>query len=48
MIVIGIAFEIPRSMAISTCIPVFCYLVVPGYAFWESQFAPSRSLPEAF
>ena len=48
MTVISIAFEIPRSMAIATCTPVFCYLEVVSYAFWRSQFALSRGLPEAF
>jgi MFS transporter, FHS family, L-fucose permease len=45
--VMGIAFQLTRSMAFSMCVPLICYFVVAGYAFWGSQFAPSRKLPEA-
>lgn len=45
--VMGIAFQFTRSMALSMCVPLICYLVVAGYAFWGSQLAPTRKLPEA-
>ena len=31
----GILFQLTRSMALSLCIPLICYLVVAVYAFWE-------------
>ena len=43
----GMAFQFTRSMALSMCVPLICYLVVAGYAFWGSQFAPSRKSAEA-
>ena len=42
----GIVFQMTRSMALSMCVPLICYFVVVGYAFWGSQFAPSHKLPE--
>jgi FHS family L-fucose permease-like MFS transporter len=43
----GMAFQFTRSMALSMCVPLICYLVVSGYAFWGSQFAPLRKSAEA-
>jgi FHS family L-fucose permease-like MFS transporter len=43
----GVAFQFTRSMAISMCVPLICYVVVAGYAFWGSRFAPSPKLAEA-
>lgn len=43
----GVAFQYTRSMAVSMCIPLICYLVVFGYAFWGSKLAPSRELTES-
>jgi FHS family L-fucose permease-like MFS transporter len=44
--VMGVAFQITKSMALSMCVPLLCYVVVGAYAFWGSQFAPSRSAQE--
>jgi len=41
----GIAFQFTKSMALSMCVPLLCYIVVAGYAFWGSNFASSRRLP---
>jgi FHS family L-fucose permease-like MFS transporter len=40
--VMGIAFQFTKSMALSMCVPMICYLVVASYAFWGSQFVPAR------
>lgn len=40
----GIAFQWTRSMALSMCVPLICYLIVTGYAFWESQRAIPRKI----
>jgi FHS family L-fucose permease-like MFS transporter len=42
----GIAFQLSKSMALSMCVPLSCYAVVAGYAFWGSQVPPSRKLAE--
>ena len=42
--VMGFAFQLTRSMAMSMCVPMICYLVVAGYAFWGSQLVPSNQL----
>jgi MFS transporter, FHS family, L-fucose permease len=42
----GIVFQVTRSMALSMFVPLICYVVVVGYAFWGSQFAPSRKVLE--
>jgi MFS transporter, FHS family, L-fucose permease len=42
----GVAFQMTKSMAISMCVPLICYAVVAGYAFSGLQFVPSRRLPE--
>jgi hypothetical protein len=41
-ILMGIAFQFTKSMALSLSIPLFCYVVVASYAFWGSQFTASR------
>ena len=43
----GIAFQFTKSMALSMCVPLFCYIVVAGYAFWGSRIALSLALAEA-
>jgi FHS family L-fucose permease-like MFS transporter len=43
----GVAFQLTKSMAVSMCVPLLCYAVVAGYAFWGSQFTPSGKLAEA-
>jgi len=43
----GIAFQFTKSMALSMSIPLFCYVVVAGYAFWGSQLSPSRRITDA-
>jgi FHS family L-fucose permease-like MFS transporter len=43
----GVAFQLTKSMAISMCVPLVCYAVVAGYAFWGSQFAPSQRFDDA-
>jgi FHS family L-fucose permease-like MFS transporter len=45
--VMGVAFQFTRSMALSMSVPLVCYLVVAGYAFWGSQLTSSRSSAEA-
>jgi FHS family L-fucose permease-like MFS transporter len=40
----GIAFQFTKSMALSMGIPLLCYVVVAGYAFWGSQFDRTRKL----
>jgi len=40
----GIAFQFTRSMAMSMCIPMICYFVVAGYAFWGSNLSRVRSI----
>jgi FHS family L-fucose permease-like MFS transporter len=42
----GVAFQFTKSMAISMSVPLACYAVVAGYAFWGSRFAPSPTLAE--
>jgi len=36
----GVAFQLTKSMAVSMCVPMICYFVVAGYAFWGSQLVP--------
>src|ERR1019366_1023987 len=43
----GVAFQLTKSIAISMCVPLVCYAVVAGYAFWGSQFAPSQRFDDA-
>jgi FHS family L-fucose permease-like MFS transporter len=38
----GLAFQVTRSMALSMFVPLVCYLVVAGYAFWGSQLVSPR------
>jgi FHS family L-fucose permease-like MFS transporter len=40
----GVAFQFTKSMAVSMCVPLVCYVVVAGYAFWGSQFTPSQKI----
>src|SRR5579863_4039920 len=37
----GIAFQVTKSMALSMSVPLVCYAVVGTYAFWGSQSAES-------
>jgi FHS family L-fucose permease-like MFS transporter len=43
----GVAFQLTKSMAISMCVPLTCYAVIVGYAFWGSRISPSLKLTEA-
>ena len=43
----GLAFQVTRSMALSMSVPLACYLVVAGYAFWGAQFARAPKSSEA-
>jgi FHS family L-fucose permease-like MFS transporter len=36
----GIAYQATRSMALSMTVPLCCYAVVAGFAFWGSRTAP--------
>lgn len=45
--VMGITFQFTRSMALSMCVPLFCYIVVAVYAFWGSRIALCPALAEA-
>jgi hypothetical protein len=40
----GLVFEVTRSMALSMSVPLACYLVVAGCAFWGSQLVSPREL----
>jgi fucose permease len=33
-----LAFQLTKSMAVSMCVPLICYAVVAGYAFWGIAF----------
>lgn len=44
--VMGVVFQFTRSMALSMCIPLLCYVVVTGYAFWGSKFGSSLAMGE--
>ena len=37
----GIAFQLTRSMALGMCVPLLCYTVVGTYALWGTQSANS-------
>ena len=39
----GVVFQATRSMAVSMMVPLSCYAVVAGYAFWGSQVVPLRN-----
>jgi FHS family L-fucose permease-like MFS transporter len=43
----GVAFQFTKSMAISMCVPLLCYVVVATYAFWGSQFITSPRSDES-
>jgi FHS family L-fucose permease-like MFS transporter len=43
----GVAFQMTKSMAISMCVPLICYAIVAGYAFWGSRFAHSPRFSQA-
>ena len=40
----GVAFQFTKSMAVSMCVPLICYAVVAGYAFWGSRMTSSHKL----
>jgi FHS family L-fucose permease-like MFS transporter len=40
----GVAFQFTKSMAVSMCVPLICYAVVAGYAFWGSRITSSQKL----
>lgn len=46
----GVAFQFTKSMALSMCVPLLCYVVVAAFAFWGSRFAaplnPSERISE--
>ena len=35
----GIAFQLTKSMALSLCVPLLCYIVVAGYGVWKTRSA---------
>jgi FHS family L-fucose permease-like MFS transporter len=37
----GVVFQFTESMAVSMCVPLICYGVVAGYAYWGSRSALS-------
>jgi FHS family L-fucose permease-like MFS transporter len=39
----GVVFQATRSMAVSMTVPLACYAVVAGYAFWGSQIVPLQN-----
>jgi MFS transporter, FHS family, L-fucose permease len=36
----GFAYQLTKSMAISMIVPLLCYLVVAGFAYWGAHLAP--------
>jgi FHS family L-fucose permease-like MFS transporter len=36
----GFVYQATKSMAESMTVPLFCYLVVVGFAFWGANVAP--------
>jgi FHS family L-fucose permease-like MFS transporter len=36
----GVAYQATKSMAVSMTVPLFCYAIVAGFAFWGSRTAP--------
>jgi FHS family L-fucose permease-like MFS transporter len=36
----GFAYQATKSMAVSMTVPLFCYVVVAGFALWGSHIAP--------
>ncbi|HEV2174475.1 MAG TPA: L-fucose:H+ symporter permease [Nitrospira sp.] len=44
----GIVFQFTKSMALSMCVPLLCYVVVGSYAFWGSQSAESPQSAEQY
>jgi MFS transporter, FHS family, L-fucose permease len=39
----GVAYQTTKSMAFSMTVPLFCYAVVAGFAFWGSRTAPQST-----
>jgi FHS family L-fucose permease-like MFS transporter len=42
----GAAYQATKSMAVSMTVPLFCYGVVAGFAFWGSRAVPHLARPE--
>jgi FHS family L-fucose permease-like MFS transporter len=45
--IMGYAFQVTRSMTFSMWVPLACYAVVAGYAFWGSQLVPHKNDSES-
>ncbi len=43
----GLAYQATKSMAVSMLVPLFCYAVVAGFAFWGSRSALHLARPLA-
>jgi len=46
--VMGLAYQATKSMAVSMAVPLLCYVVVAGFAYWGAHLAPlAKSSPAA-